>query len=101
MNGLATVVACHGLFENSAAVLNGAMIIAMLLGPIAGVSLGLVDRNDTLLRNNHRDEKWDGEMETAQTTPPKRPYSPSPPRLSESLVYGPMFAGEHAIQRGK
>jgi uncharacterized hydrophobic protein (TIGR00271 family) len=49
MNGLATVVACYGLFENSAAVVIGAMIIAMLLGPIAGVSLGLVDRNNGLL----------------------------------------------------
>jgi len=50
MNGLATVVACYGLFENSPAVVIGAMIIAMLLGPIAGVSLGLVDRNNPLLR---------------------------------------------------
>jgi len=49
MNGLATVVACYGLFEDSAAVVIGAMIIAMLLGPIAGVSLGLVDRNNGLL----------------------------------------------------
>jgi uncharacterized hydrophobic protein (TIGR00271 family) len=49
MNGLATVVACYGLFENSPAVVIGAMIIAMLLGPIAGVSLGLVDRNNALL----------------------------------------------------
>ena len=49
MNGLATVVACYGLFENSAAVVIGAMIIAMLLGPIAGVSLGLVDRNNALV----------------------------------------------------
>jgi uncharacterized hydrophobic protein (TIGR00271 family) len=50
MNGLATVVACYGLFEDSAAVVIGAMIIAMLLGPIAGVSLGLVDRNSALVR---------------------------------------------------
>src|SRR5580704_16826089 len=49
MNGLATVVACYGLFSNSPAVVIGAMIIAMLLGPIAGVSLGLVDRNDALV----------------------------------------------------
>jgi uncharacterized membrane protein len=46
MNGLATVVACYGLFGDSAAVVIGAMIIAMLLGPIAGVSLGLVDRSN-------------------------------------------------------
>ena len=49
MNVLATVVACYGLFENSPAVLIGAMIIAML-GSISGVALGLVDRNDRLLR---------------------------------------------------
>jgi uncharacterized hydrophobic protein (TIGR00271 family) len=50
MNVLATLVACYGLFENSSAVVIGAMIIAMLLGPISGVSLGLVDRNNHLLR---------------------------------------------------
>ena len=50
MNILATVVACYGLFENSPAVVIGAMIIAMLLGPISGIALGLVDRNDRLLR---------------------------------------------------
>ena len=50
MNALATVVACYGLFENSPAVVIGAMIIAMLLGPISGVALGLVDRNNQLTR---------------------------------------------------
>jgi uncharacterized hydrophobic protein (TIGR00271 family) len=50
MNVLATVIACYGLFENSPAVVIGAMIIAMLLGPISGIALGLVDRNDRLLR---------------------------------------------------
>lgn len=50
MNVLATVVACYGLFENSAAVVIGAMVIAMLLGPILGVSMGLVDGNDLLFR---------------------------------------------------
>jgi uncharacterized hydrophobic protein (TIGR00271 family) len=50
MNVLATVLACYGLFENSPAVVIGAMIIAMLLGPISGIGLGLVDRNDRLLR---------------------------------------------------
>jgi len=49
MNGLAAVVACYGLFENSPAVVIGAMIIAMLLGPLAGVSLALVDRDNPLL----------------------------------------------------
>ena len=50
MNALATVLACYGLFENSPAVVIGAMIIAMLLGPISGVALGLVDGNNRLLR---------------------------------------------------
>jgi uncharacterized hydrophobic protein (TIGR00271 family) len=50
MNGFATIVACYGLFENSPAVVIGAMIIAMLLGPISGVALGLVDKNNFLLR---------------------------------------------------
>lgn len=50
MNALAAVVCCYGLFENSPAVVIGAMIIAMLLGPIAGVSLGLVDGNNRLFR---------------------------------------------------
>jgi uncharacterized hydrophobic protein (TIGR00271 family) len=50
MNVLATVVACYGLFENSPAVVIGAMIIAMLLGPISGLALGLVDRNNQLTR---------------------------------------------------
>jgi uncharacterized hydrophobic protein (TIGR00271 family) len=50
MNVLATVLACYGLFENSPAVVIGAMIIAMLLGPISGIALGLVDRDNRLLR---------------------------------------------------
>jgi uncharacterized hydrophobic protein (TIGR00271 family) len=50
MNALATVVASYGLLENSPAVVIGAMIIAMLLGPITGVALALVDGNLKLLR---------------------------------------------------
>jgi uncharacterized hydrophobic protein (TIGR00271 family) len=49
MNVLATVVACYGLLEDSAAVVIGAMIIAMLLGPISGVGLALVDGDNRLL----------------------------------------------------
>ena len=55
MNALAAVVCCYGLFENSPAVVIGAMIIAMWLGPIAGVSLGLVDGNNRLFRKGGRD----------------------------------------------
>jgi uncharacterized hydrophobic protein (TIGR00271 family) len=50
MNILAATIACYGLFANSPAVIIGAMIVAMLLGPITGVSLALVDGNNTLLR---------------------------------------------------
>lgn len=50
MNGLATVVPCYARFENSPAVVIGAMIIAMLLGPLSGVALALVDSDNPLLR---------------------------------------------------
>lgn len=50
MNGLATIVACYGLFANSTAVVIGAMIIAMLLGPITGIALALVEGDAGLLR---------------------------------------------------
>jgi uncharacterized hydrophobic protein (TIGR00271 family) len=43
MNTLSAVIASYGLLENSPAVVIGAMIIAMLLGPIAGAALSLVD----------------------------------------------------------
>jgi uncharacterized hydrophobic protein (TIGR00271 family) len=49
MNALATVIACYGLFANSAAVVIGAMVVAMLLGPLAGVALGLNDGDRGLL----------------------------------------------------
>jgi uncharacterized hydrophobic protein (TIGR00271 family) len=50
MNALATVVACYGLLQDSTAVVIGAMIIAMLLGPISGIALGLVSGDNALLR---------------------------------------------------
>lgn len=43
MNVLAATIASYGLFANSPAVVISAMIVAMLLGPIVGVSLALVD----------------------------------------------------------
>jgi hypothetical protein len=52
MNTLTTVIACYGLFANSAAIMNGAMIVAMFWGPISGVSLGLVDSDKSLLKNS-------------------------------------------------
>lgn len=50
MNTLATVVAGYGLLSDSTAVVIGAMVIAMLLGPITGIALGLVDGDTRLLR---------------------------------------------------
>jgi uncharacterized hydrophobic protein (TIGR00271 family) len=50
MNVLATIVACYGLLADSPAVVIGAMIIAMLLGPISGLGLALVDGDSELLR---------------------------------------------------
>ncbi len=51
MNTLATIVACYGLLADSTAVVIGAMVIAMLLGPITGIALGLVDGDNHLLRD--------------------------------------------------
>jgi uncharacterized hydrophobic protein (TIGR00271 family) len=52
MNTLAAIIASYGLLANSPAVVIGAMIVAMLLGPIAGISLALVDSNMPLLRKS-------------------------------------------------
>lgn len=50
MNALAAVVASYGLLQNSVAVIIGAMLIALLLGPITGMALALVDGDQSLLR---------------------------------------------------
>lgn len=52
MNGLATIVASYGLLSDSSAVVIGAMIIAMLLGPIMGLALALTDGDNILLRRS-------------------------------------------------
>jgi uncharacterized hydrophobic protein (TIGR00271 family) len=49
MNVLAATIATYGLFANSPAVVISAMIVAVLLGPIVGVSLALVDIDRKLL----------------------------------------------------
>lgn len=49
MNALAATIASYGLFANSPAVVVGAMIVAMLLAPIVGVSLALVDSDAKIL----------------------------------------------------
>lgn len=52
MNALAATMASYGLFANSPAVVIGAMIVAMLLGPIVGISLALVDSDGATLRKS-------------------------------------------------
>jgi len=49
MNALAATIATYGLFANSPAIIIGAMIVALLLGPIAGIALALVDSDLRLL----------------------------------------------------
>jgi uncharacterized hydrophobic protein (TIGR00271 family) len=50
MNVLATIIACYGLFANSPAVVIGAMVVALLLGPIIGIALGVVEADNATLR---------------------------------------------------
>ena len=52
MNALAAIIACYALLADSAAGVIGAMLVAMLLSPIAGVSLSLVDGDHALLRQS-------------------------------------------------
>lgn len=52
MNALAATIATYGLFANSPAIIIGAMIVALLLGPIAGIALALVDSDLRLLRRS-------------------------------------------------
>lgn len=49
---LSTVIAAFGLLANSTAVVIGAMIIAPLMGPIIGVSLGMVSGTGDLQRKS-------------------------------------------------
>jgi uncharacterized hydrophobic protein (TIGR00271 family) len=52
MNVLAAIIASYGLLANSTAVIIGAMIIAMLLGPITGMGLAIADSDMTLFRKS-------------------------------------------------
>jgi uncharacterized hydrophobic protein (TIGR00271 family) len=52
MNMLATIIACYALLVDSTAGVIGAMVVALLLGPIAGVGLALVDSDMLLLRRS-------------------------------------------------
>lgn len=49
MNTLAAIIAGYGLLANSPAVVIGAMLVAMMLGPISGVALALIDNRRILL----------------------------------------------------
>ncbi len=52
MNVLATVIACYGLLANSPAVVIGAMLVAMLLGPLVALALGIVEGDKEALRRS-------------------------------------------------
>ena len=50
MNALAAVIAGYGLLSNSAAVVIGAMLVAMMIGPISGIALALIDNRWLLFK---------------------------------------------------
>ncbi|MGM8897952.1 MULTISPECIES: DUF389 domain-containing protein [unclassified Psychrobacter] len=50
MNTLSAIIASYGLITNSAAVVIGAMLVAMMLGPITGAALAIIDYRMPLLR---------------------------------------------------
>jgi uncharacterized hydrophobic protein (TIGR00271 family) len=52
MNLLAPIIASYGLLANSTAVVIGAMIVAMLVGPIMGLSLSLVENDRKLTQQS-------------------------------------------------
>lgn len=52
MNILSAIIASYGLVTNSAAVVIGAMLVAMMLGPITGVALAVIDHRMPLLRKS-------------------------------------------------
>lgn len=52
MNSLAAVIAGYGLLANSPAVVIGAMLVAMMLGPISGIALAIIDYRLLLLRTS-------------------------------------------------
>ncbi|WP_410471942.1 DUF389 domain-containing protein [Faucicola mancuniensis] len=52
LNGLAAVIAGFGLLANSPAVVIGAMLVAMLIGPISGIALAVIDARFALLKKS-------------------------------------------------
>ncbi|MEO8266113.1 MAG: DUF389 domain-containing protein [Ilumatobacteraceae bacterium] len=51
MNMLASALAAYGLLANSTAVVIGAMIVALMLGPIIGLALGVTDNDHRLIQD--------------------------------------------------
>jgi len=49
MNAAASLIASFGLLQNSPAVIIGAMLVAMLYGPLVGIALGLAEARMSLL----------------------------------------------------
>jgi uncharacterized hydrophobic protein (TIGR00271 family) len=49
MNCIAATLATYGLFANNATAIIGSMIIGMLLGPMSGLALGIIDSNVQLI----------------------------------------------------
>ena len=54
MNALAAIIAGYGLLSNSAAVVIGAMLVAMMLGPISGIALAFIDNRWLLFKTAFR-----------------------------------------------
>lgn len=52
MNALAAIIAGYGLLADSSAVVIGAMLVAMMLGPISGIALSLIDNRWILFRTS-------------------------------------------------
>jgi uncharacterized hydrophobic protein (TIGR00271 family) len=52
MNALAAIIASYALLADSGSGVIGAMLVAMLLSPIAGISLALVDGDSTLFKQS-------------------------------------------------
>lgn len=50
MNALAAIIAGYGLLADSVAVVIGAMLVAMMLGPISGIALAFIDNRWILFR---------------------------------------------------
>lgn len=55
---LSTLLATTGLFQNSAPVIIGAMVLAPLMAPIVSLSMGIVRANANLIKNSSKTLFW-------------------------------------------